>query len=151
MINGYANQGYAKQASDYKQQEILTATPAEILILLYEGAIRFLNLAKAGMEEGNVEKYHNNLLKAQRIIVEFMTSLDMEIGGEVSKNLYALYEYYYFRLVQANIKKDITMVEEVLSHLRDLKATWEEAIKIAAKELAVLEEETEVESQALSA
>ena len=142
MINGYA-----QQAKDYKKQEIMTATPGEILILLYEGAIRFLNLAKAGLQEGNPEKYHNNLLKAQRIVVEFMTSLDMEVGGEVAQNLYSLYEYYYFRLIQANLKKDVTMVDEVLEHLRNLKATWEQAIKIAAQEL----EETEVAPKSLSA
>jgi flagellar protein FliS len=129
MLNGYAN-----QAKQYKQQQIETASQEELLILLYEGAIRFLNIAKTAHTEKNIEKYHNNLLKAQRIITEFMSSLDMEIGGEMAKNLFMLYEYLHYRLVQANLKKDVTMIEEVLGHLRSLKQTWEEAIRIVSAE-----------------
>src|SRR5579884_3708680 len=114
------NNAYVKQAKQYQEQAILTATPEELLILLYEGAIRFLNLARKAIENKEIEKSHNNLIKAQKIIVELMTSLDFEIGGEVAHNLYRLYEYYHYRLVQANIKKDVTMVDEVLTHLRNL-------------------------------
>jgi len=124
---------YAKGAAQYKRQQIESASPEEILILLYEGAIRFLLLSKKGMEENNIEKSHNNLIKAQNIISEFMNSLDMEIGGEIAVNLYRLYEYLHYRLVQANINKDTGMVDEVLSHLRSLKETWEEAIQIARR------------------
>ena len=126
---------YQKQTQQYKRQQIETASPEELLILLYEGAIRFLMIAKkAWSEDQDLEKFHNNLLKAQLIVVEFMNTLDVEGGGEVAKNLYSLYEYLHYRLVQANIKKDITMVDEVLNHLRQLKATWSEAIQLAKKE-----------------
>jgi flagellar protein FliS len=125
---------YLKKAEQYKQNQVETATPQEILIMLYDGAIRFLVLARKGMEEQNLEKSHKYLLKAQNIILEFMNSLDMEIGGEMALNLYRLYEYLHYRLVQANIKKDVAMIDEVLDHLRNLKATWEEAIRIANKE-----------------
>lgn len=87
-------------------------------------------------DKPDLQTYHNNLVKAQAIIQEFMQSLDMEIGGETAKQLWTLYEYLHYRLVQANIKKDVTMIDEVLGHLRGLKATWEEAIKIAAREKA---------------
>lgn len=131
MQNGYAN-----QAKQYQEQAILTATPEELLILLYDGAIRFLNIAKKAMEKSEIERSHTYLIKAQNIILEFMGSLNMEIGGETARNLYRLYEYFYHRLIQANVKKDVKMVDEVLDHLRMLKATWEEAIKIAAAEKA---------------
>lgn len=124
--------GYAAQAKQYKQQQIETASPEELLILLYDGAIRFCNIAKNGYNENNVEKYHNNLIKAQRILTEFMSSLDMEVGGEMAKNLFMLYEYLHHCLVQANLKKDVAKIDEVLGHLRSLKVTWEEAIRIAA-------------------
>ena len=65
-----------------------------------------------------------------------MNSLDMEIGGETAVNLHRLYSYLYYRLVQANIKKDVVMIDEVLNHLKDLKATWEEAIRITNREKA---------------
>jgi flagellar protein FliS len=125
---------YAKQAEQYKKQQIETASPEEVLIMLYDGAIRFLGVARKAMEEKDIEKSHNNLTKAQNIILEFMNSLDMELGGEIAFNLYRLYEYLHHRLVQANIKKDVAMVDEVLDHLRSLKATWEEAIRIARQE-----------------
>lgn len=128
---------YTSQVKQYKTHEIQTSSPEEILILLYDGAIRFLRIAKKGIEEKNIEKAHNNLIKAQRIVSEFMLSLDMDVGGDVAKNLYSLYDYLHFRLVEANLKKDPAMVDEVLEHLRSLKKTWEEAIVIAAKENGV--------------
>ena len=136
--NPYAGAYGRQQAKEYKRQQIETASQEEILILLYEGAIKFLLLAKKahepGREKPDLQAYHNNLIKAQAIIMEFMNSLDIEIGGETAKQLYALYEYLHYRLVQANIKKDVTMIDEVVGHLRGLKATWEEAIKINIRE-----------------
>jgi flagellar protein FliS len=132
---------YAKQAAVYKQNQVETATPEEILIMLYEGAIRFLVLTKKAKEANDVEKFHKNVIRAQHIIQEFMNSLDMEIGGEMAQNLFRLYEYLNYRLVQANIKKDVAMVDEVLDHLRSLKATWEEAIRIAQKERDSVDQE----------
>lgn len=125
-MNPYLNQ--------YKRAQVQTATPEQILIMLYDGAIKFLNQAKLHINNKDIEQSHVNIIKAQRIITEFMSSLDMELGGEMAKNLFNLYEYLHYRLVQANIKKDIAAIDEVLEHLRSLKGTWEEAIKIAAKE-----------------
>lgn len=125
-MNPYLNQ--------YKKAQVETATPEQILIMLYDGAIRFLNQAKVHIQNKDIEQSHINIIKAQRIITEFMSSLDMELGGEMAQNLFNLYEYLHYRLVQANIKKDLDALEEVLGHLRSLKATWEEAIKIAARE-----------------
>jgi len=122
---------YLKQ---YQQTQVQTASPERILIMLYDGAIQFLNKAKIGIQNKNIEETHNNIIAAQRIITEFMTTLDMKIGGQVAANLYRLYEYLHYRLVQANLKKDIAMVDEVLGHLKELKHTWEEAIKIASRE-----------------
>ncbi len=129
--NPYAAKQFAKQ---YKTQEIQTASQEEILILLYEGAIRFCKIAKKAMVAKDIEKSHNHLIKAQRIISEFMLSLDMEVGGELAQNLYQLYDYLHHQLVQANIKKDPTKVDEVLGHLQSLKETWDEAIRNTAKE-----------------
>lgn len=133
---------YGKQAQQYKQQQIETASPEEILILLYEGAIRFLMIAKKGLAENDIQKFHNHLLKSQNIITEFMSSLDMDMGGEVASNLFNLYEYLHYRLVQANLKKDAAMIDEVLDHLRKLKETWVEAIKIAQQERDVIRRES---------
>ncbi len=125
-MNPYLNQ--------YKKAQVQTASPEQILIMLYDGAIRFLNQAKVHMQNKDIEQSHTNIIKAQRIITEFMSSLDIELGGEMAQNLFNLYEYLHHRLVHANIKKDEEAIDEVLGHLRSLKNTWEEAIKIAAKE-----------------
>lgn len=138
---------YLKQ---YQTNQIQTASPEKILIMLYDGAIQFLNKAKKELDNNNVQEVHNNIIGAQKIIAEFMNSLDMKVGGEVAVNLYSLYEYLHFRLVQANIKKDVTMIDEVLVHLKDLKQTWEEAIKIAGREKAsinILDDENEDEDE----
>lgn len=138
---------YLKQ---YQTNQIQTASPERILIMLYDGAIQFLNKAKKEVENKNIQEVHNNIVGAQKIISEFMNTLDMEIGGETAVNLYSLYEYMHFRLVQANIKKDIVMIDEVLVHLKDLKATWEEAIRITNREKAgvnLLDDDQEDENE----
>ena len=130
---------YLKQ---YQQTQVQTASPEKLLIMLYDGAIQFLNKAKVSIQNKNIEDSHNNIIGAQKIVTEFMNTLDMKAGGQVAENLYSLYEYLHYRLVQANIKKDEKMVEEVIGHLRDLKATWEEAIKIASRERMHTQEQT---------
>lgn len=122
---------YLKQ---YQQANVKTASPEQILIMLYDGAIQFINKAKIAIENKNIEETHNNIIGAQKIISEFMNTLDFKIGGDMAKNLYTLYDYLHYRLVQANLKKDSAILDEVLGHLKDLKATWEQAIKIAAKD-----------------
>ena len=74
---------YAKQAAQYQKQAIETASPEEILIMLYDGAIRFLIIAKKAFEQKDWEKYNRHLIKSQNIILEFMNSLDMEVGGDM--------------------------------------------------------------------
>ena len=138
---------YLKQ---YQQTEVQTASPEKLLIMLYDGAIQFLNKAKVGITNKNIEETHNNIVGAQKIISEFMNTLDINVGGEVARNLYGLYEYLHYRLIQANIKKDIDMVDEVLIHLKDLKQTWEEAIKIASRERLQEEDNNDEEENSVT-
>lgn len=109
----------------YRQQQVNTATPDKLLIMLYDGAIRFCSQAKMAIENKQFEQSHVNLTKAQNIIVEFMTTLNMDY--EISPNLYSLYDYLYNRLVEANIKKDTAIIDEVVGFLTDLRKTWAEA------------------------
>ena len=88
------------------------------------------------MEQGEKVVAHNNIIAAEKIIMEFMTTLDMEIGGEMAKNLYALYDYLYNKLVEANMKNKIENLDEVLGHLEKLRDTWNKAIQIAKQENA---------------
>lgn len=111
----------------YQKQKILTATPAELTLMLYEGAIKFLNIAIMGIEKNDVEKAHNNIQKAQRIIDEFRATLDFKYP--VAKEFDKVYEYIQYRLVWANVKKDIEIIEECLGHLRGMRDTWKEVMK----------------------
>ncbi len=129
----------------YLKNQIETSSPEQILILLYDGAIKFLNQAKIGIQNKDIELTHNNLIKAQNIISELRDTLDMEIGGELANNLYALYNYFNRRLVQANIKKEIEPVDEVLEHLRGLRDTWKQAIIKKREEEKLSSQETQNE------
>ena len=122
---------YVKQ---YQKTTVETASNEKILIMLYDGAIQFLNKAKIALNEKNWEQSHNNLMGAQKIIEEFINTIDKEPNPELAQNLINLYEYFITRLVQANMKHEIAPIDEVLKFLKELKSTWEEAISIAQKE-----------------
>jgi len=126
LVNPYLQQ--------YQKNHVETATPEKILILLYDGAIQFLNKAKIAIAEGTTEQVHNNIISCENIILEFMGTLNMKEGGALSKNLYNLYEYLYNTLVTANFNKDIKKIDEVLGHLKGLRETWQKAIDIAGSE-----------------
>ncbi len=120
LPNGYQN---------YQKNKILTASPAQLTLMLYDGAIKFCNLAISGIEEGNIEKAHNNIKKVERIIEEFRATLNFKY--EVANDFENVYKYIYDRLIEANIKKDKEILEEVLEHLRTMRSTWEEVMKRA--------------------
>ena len=127
-----------QSVKQYQNTTVETASNEKILIMLYDGAIQFLNKAKIALNEKNYEQSHNNLMGAQRILEEFINTIDKEPNPELANNLINLYEYFITRLVQANIKHEIGPVDEVLKFLKDLKSTWEQAISIAQKERAEL-------------
>lgn len=112
----------------YKVAQYSTASPEQLLLMLYDGAIKFARQAKKEMEEKNIEGANNKLKRTEDIINELMVSLDMDHGGEIARNLYNLYDYMNRRLIQANIRKDPSLVDEVINLLNSLKKSWEEAI-----------------------
>ena len=113
----------------YLRSKVITATPAELTLMLYEGAIKFVNKAIMSIEKDDVMGAHNNLMKTQRIIEELRASLDHKYP--VAKEFDTVYEYILRRLVEANIKKDKDILEEVLEHLRTMRDTWKEVMKRA--------------------
>lgn len=118
------NHAYARQA--YQNNQVTTAPQKKLIIMLYDGAIKNLKLAKMAMEEKEIEKTNNHLIKAQNIIMELMTTLNFEAGGEVAKNLHQLYDYMYRKLIRANIDKDIDGINEVEKYMEELRDTWEQ-------------------------
>ena len=114
--------------AQYKNSKVLTASPAELTLMLYEGAIKFCNIAIAAVEQKDIEKAHVNIQKTQRIIEHFRLTLDMKYP--VAQDFDRVYEYLGRRLVQANIKKDKEILEEVLEHLHSMRDTWKEVMRI---------------------
>jgi flagellar protein FliS len=114
---------------NYNNNKVLTASPKELTLMLYEGAIKFSNIALVAIEKNEIEKAHINIKKVQRIIDEFRITLDMSYP--VSKDFERIYLYITQRLIEANISKDKEILEEVLKHLRSLRDTWKEAMRLA--------------------
>lgn len=114
--------------AQYKNSKILTASPAELTLMLYEGAIKFCNIAITAIEQKDIEKAHINIVKTQRIIEHFRLTLDMKYP--VAQDFDRIYEYLARRLVQANIKKDKEIMEEILEHLHSMRDTWKEVMRI---------------------
>ena len=106
----------------------MTASPAELTLLLYDGAIKFCNVALLGLEQNDMEKVHINITKAEDIIVEFQSTLNHKYA--VAEDFDKIYKYIYELLVEANIKKDKEILEEVNTHLHSVRDTWKEVMRI---------------------
>lgn len=115
--------------AQYNNSKILTASPAELTLMLYEGAIKFCNMAIMGIEQKDIEKAHTNIMKTQRIIEEFRNTLDHKYP--VWEDFDRVYVYILQRLFEANVKKDKEILEEVNTHLRSMRDTWKEVMKRA--------------------
>lgn len=112
-----------------KNNAIKTASPEELTLMLYEGALKFANQGKMALLANDTEKAHNLISRVEAIIEEFQITLDMKY--EVSKGLAAMYDYIQYRLIQANMKKDVKELEEVIDYIREMRDTWKEAMQIA--------------------
>ena len=111
----------------YQQSQVETSSPAKLLLMLYDGALKSIQGAKVGMMEKDFEKANDHLTRTQDIIFELMNSLNLE-KGEVAHNLFLLYDYMIQQLVQSNIYKDPQILSQVESLLKDLREAWKEAI-----------------------
>jgi flagellar secretion chaperone FliS len=123
MASTTMNNAYAQ----YNNSKILTASPAELTLMLYEGAIKFTNIAILAIEHKETEKAHINIMKTQRIIEEFRMTLNFDYP--VAKDFDTVYSYLIRRLVEANLKKDSEILEEILKHLRTMRDTWKEVMR----------------------
>lgn len=116
-------------ATVYQDSKILTASPADLALMLYDGAIKFCNIALMAIEKNDYEKANLNIKKAERIIIEFQNSLDHKYP--VAKHFDTVYDYIYRRLVDANITKDTEILSEALGYIREMRDTWKEVMRLA--------------------
>lgn len=115
--------------AQYQNSKILTASPAELTLMLYDGAIKFGNIAIQAMreEKPNTEKAHINIIKVQKIIEEFRSTLNWDYP--VAQDFDNVYVYLLQRLLEANVKKDPEIMEEIVGHIRSMRETWAEVMK----------------------
>lgn len=121
-----------KAFTAYKAVSISNSKPEDLVMMLYTGLVRFIKQAQKAIEENNIEKTHENITRAQDIISELESSLNMEY--EISHNLMMLYDYLYRRLVDANVKKDRAILDEVLKFAVEFRDTWSQAMKNAKEQ-----------------
>jgi flagellar secretion chaperone FliS len=108
----------------YKQTEIGTANQGKLIVMLYDGAIKFLNIAIEKMEPSTYDIVNANIIKAQDIISELLLSLNMNEGGQISQNLFNLYMFFNKQLLEANIQKDPELIKGVIKMLQELRNAW---------------------------
>lgn len=113
--------------TQYNNSKVLTASPGELTLMLYEGAIKFCNIAILAVEQKDVEKAHIHITKVEKIIDYLRQTLDMQYP--VAQDFDRIYSYLGQRLVEANIKKDAEILEEVNGHLRSVRDTWKEVMR----------------------
>lgn len=119
--------GAYAQFNQYNNNKIMTASPAELTLMLYEGAIKFCNIAIIAVENRNIEKAHVHIVKTERIIDYLRQTLDMSYP--VSEEFEKVYSYLGRRLTQANVKKDKEILEEVNEHLHSMRDTWKQVME----------------------
>lgn len=112
----------------YQQNSVNTASPGELTLMLYNGCLKFIHLAKGAIAQQNFEERNKNIIKAQNIIRELMVTLNMDI--EVSDQLMQMYDYMNRRLVEANIKNDSAILDEVEGFVTEFRDTWKEVIQV---------------------
>ena len=117
--------------ANYTRNKIMTATPAELTLMLYEGAIKFCNIAIVAIEQKDRDKMFNNILKVEDIITEFQITLNFDYP--VANDFNNVYNYLQKRLREANMTQDKEILEEVNTHLRTMRDTWKEVMKLANK------------------
>jgi flagellar secretion chaperone FliS len=111
-------------ANEYLKAKILTATPEQLQLMLFDGAINFCERGKLALMANNFESSYNNLSRAQKILLEMNCTLKHDVAPELCKNLSALYTYCYRKLVDANIKHDVQFVDDALGVLKYQRETW---------------------------
>lgn len=112
----------------YQRNAIMTATPAELTLMLYDGAIKFCNIALDAMDKKDIQKAHENIKKAEAIITELRASLDRKYP--VWEDFERVYEYIYQQLVAANLAKEKAPLEEALKRIREMRDTWKEVMRL---------------------
>lgn len=120
--------------AQYQAAQLETSPPERILLMLFDAAIRFSGQARQAMADKRHEEAHKNCVRVQNILTELMACLRFDVGGDIAKNLFDLYEFIHHTTVQANIRKDTAQMDIVIGHLKDLREAWGQAARNVASQ-----------------
>lgn len=115
----------------YKNNSVNFASREQLLLMLLDGAVKFSKMGRQAIVDKDLKKAHENLVKTQNIFYELMATLDVAKGGEWAQNLMSIYDFIVRRLTDANIKKDIDVMNEVIPLIEEVRDTWGEAYKLS--------------------
>ena len=121
---------YNKYIKQYQTSNITTATPEKLMIMLFDGAIQFLQKAKTAIAEKNLKERSVNIESARKIVRELMRTIDLENGNDVSKSLFKLYNTMAMKLIKANVSKNTDLIDEVLEDMMNIRWGFQKAIEI---------------------
>ena len=121
---------YNKYIKQYQANNITTATPEKLMIMLFDGAVQFLQKAKTAIEAKNLQERAANIEAARKILRELMRTIDLENGNDVSKSLFRLYNRMAMKLIKANVSKNVTLIDEVIDDLVNIRWGFQKAIEI---------------------
>ncbi len=121
---------YNKYIKQYQANNITTASPEKLMILLFDGALQFLQKAKTAIEENNLKERSENLEGVRKIIRELMRTIDLENGNDVSKKLFRLYNKMAMNLIRANIQRKVELVDSVIEDMTNIRWGFQKAIEI---------------------
>lgn len=115
----------------YRSNSVNYASKEQLLLMILDGAVKFSKIGRQAIMDKDIKKAHENIVKTQDIFYELIASLDVNRVGEWAKNMMGIYNFIIRRLMEANIKKDVKIMEEVIPLIEDVRDTWNEAYKIA--------------------
>jgi len=123
----YGNNAY----NVYKNNSVNFASKEQLLLMLLDGSVKFAKLARQAIVDRDLMKAHENLIKTQNIYYELITSLDVNKGGDWSQNLLQIYSFIVDKLVEANMKKSVEIIDEIMPLIEEVKETWNEAYRLS--------------------
>ena len=141
---------YNKYIKQYQANNVNTATPEKLMILLFDGALQFLQKAKNAINENNLQERAKNIDGARKIIRELMRTIDLENGNDVSKQLFRLYNRMAMNLIKANVQRNVSKIDEVITDITNIRWGFQKAIEIQNGTVTLEEAMNEMPSQSTS-
>ena len=117
---------YGNHAQEYRKNAVLGASPAQLVVMLYDGALRFTEAGRIAMRAKDISRQNDALQRAQKIVVELLSTLDREKGGEIASNLASLYTFVLDKLMEANVYDRESALDEAMGPIRELREAWAE-------------------------